>query len=239
MLATGTRIPDSSKRTPLTSPTALATLAADVREDARIVFTAHSIPVSMAERSLYRRHLEESAAAIAARLGRSNFALVYQSRSGRPEDPWLGPDIGDYLKEEHHKGLRAAVLCPVGFLCDHVEVLYDLDVEAANVCREIGLPMARASAVNDHPRFIDTMADAVIQTVRRYDHARPLQIVAAASDRRSNQLPVASVPSASRRSRQAPSRRNSKSLESRIPIRCPESLHPWHSRHPGTRSPSP
>ncbi len=159
--------------------TALATLAADVREDARIVFTAHSIPVSMAERSLYRRHLEESAAAIAAHLGRSNFALVYQSRSGRPEDPWLGPDIGDYLKEEHHKGLRAAVLCPVGFLCDHVEVLYDLDVEAANVCREIGLPMARASAVNDHPRFIDTMADAVIQTVRRYDHARPLQIVAA------------------------------------------------------------
>jgi ferrochelatase len=157
---------------------ALATLAADVREDARIVFTAHSIPVSMAERSLYRRHLEESAAAIAARLGRSNFALVYQSRSGRPEDPWLGPDIGDYLKDEHRKGLRAAVLCPVGFLCDHVEVLYDLDVEAANVCREIGLPMARASAVNDHPRFIDTMADAVIQTVRRYHHARPLQIVA-------------------------------------------------------------
>ena len=78
------------------------------------------------------------------------------------------------------------MLCPVGFLCDHVEVLYDLDVEAANVCREIGLPMARASAVNDHPRFIDTMADAVIKTVRRYDHARPLQIVAAAS----NQSPV-------------------------------------------------
>ena len=115
----------------------------------------------MAERSLYRRHLDESAAAIAARLGRSDYALVYQSRSGRPEDPWLGPDVGDYLKDEHRNGLRAVVLCPVGFLCDHVEVLYDLDVEAATVCREIGLPMARASAVNDHPRFIDTMADAV------------------------------------------------------------------------------
>ncbi|MEN3339058.1 MAG: protoporphyrin/coproporphyrin ferrochelatase [Acidobacteriota bacterium] len=160
---------------------ALATLPADLQRVARIVFTAHSIPVSMAERSLYRRHLEESAAAIAARLGRTDFALVYQSRSGRPEDPWLGPDVGEYLKEEHARGLRAVVLCPVGFLCDHVEVLYDLDIEAANVCRDIALPMARASAVNDHPRFIDTMVDAVMQTVRRYDHARPLQIVAAAS----------------------------------------------------------
>src|SRR3954451_10233342 len=158
---------------------ALTTLGPELSADARIVFTAHSIPVSMAERSLYRRHLEESAAAIAARLGRSNYALVYQSRSGRPEDPWLGPDVGDYLKDEHSRGLRAVVLCPVGFLCDHVEVLYDLDVEAATICREIGLPMARASAVNDHPRFIDTMADAVIKTVRRYEHARPLQIVAA------------------------------------------------------------
>ncbi len=158
---------------------ALATLPAHLRDDARIVFTAHSIPVSMAERSLYRQHLEASAAAIASRLGRADFALVYQSRSGRPEDPWLGPDVGEYLKDEHAKGLRAAVLCPVGFLCDHVEVLYDLDVEAAGVCRDIGLPMARAKAVNDHPRFIDTMADAVRQTVRRYEHARPLQIVPA------------------------------------------------------------
>lgn len=159
---------------------AQTTLPADVRGSARIVFTAHSIPTSMAERSLYRRHLEESSAAIAGRLGTTDFALVYQSRSGRPEDPWLAPDVCDYLREEHGKGLAAAVLCPVGFLCDHVEVLYDLDVEAASVCREIGLPMARARAVNDDPRFVDTMADSVVQTVRRYEHARPLQIVGAA-----------------------------------------------------------
>ena len=160
--------------------TALATLAADVREPMRASCSPRTaFPCRWRSARSIGGTCEESAAAIAARLGRSNCALVYQSRSGRPEDPWLGPDIGDYLKEEHRKGLRAAVLCPVGFLCDHVEVLYDLDVEAANVCREIGLPMARASAVNDHPRFIDTMADAVIQTVRRYDHARPLQIVAA------------------------------------------------------------
>jgi ferrochelatase len=159
--------------------TVLETLPAPLRDRARIVFTAHSIPVSMAERSLYRRHLEESSAAIAARLGRTDFALVYQSRSGRPEDPWLGPDVCDYLREERQKGLAAVVLCPVGFLCDHIEVLYDLDVEAADVCRQIGLPMARASAVNDHPRFVDTMVDAVRETIARYDRTRPLQIVAA------------------------------------------------------------
>jgi ferrochelatase len=159
---------------------ALAVLPDDVRRSARIVFTAHSIPTAMAERSLYRRHLEESCAAIAARLGTTDFALVYQSRSGRPEDPWLGPDVCDYLREERAKGLAAVVLSPVGFLCDHIEVLYDLDIEAADVCREIGLPMARASAVNDDTRFVDTMADAVEQTLRRYAHARPLQIVNAA-----------------------------------------------------------
>jgi protoporphyrin/coproporphyrin ferrochelatase len=157
---------------------ALATLPAHLRDGARVVFTAHSIPTAMAERSLYRRHLEQSSAAIARRLGRGDYALVYQSRSGRPEDPWLGPDICEYLKDSRQRGLTAAVLCPVGFLCDHIEVLYDLDIEAAEVCRDIGLPMARAAAVNDDPRFIDTMADAVAEVMHKYDHARPLQVVA-------------------------------------------------------------
>lgn len=160
---------------------ALATLPHDVRGRARVIFTAHSIPVPMAQRSLYERHLQESSQAIAAQLRTTDYAIVYQSRSGRPEDPWLGPDVCDYLREEHAKGLAAAVLCPVGFLCDHIEVLYDLDVEAAGVCREIGLRMARASAVNDHPRFIDAMADMVQQTIRRYAGRRPLEIVPAAA----------------------------------------------------------
>jgi protoheme ferro-lyase len=105
-------------------------------------------------------------------------AVVFQSRSGRPEDPWLGPDICDYLREEAAKGLRAVVIAPIGFICDHIEVLYDLDVEAAGVCRELGLPMARAQTVNDHPLFVEALADVVIDTYRRYDRARPLQIVA-------------------------------------------------------------
>jgi protoporphyrin/coproporphyrin ferrochelatase len=162
---------------------ALDQLAPDRRGRATIVFTAHSIPVPMAERFPYQRQLEETAHAVAARVqaktGRSrDWALVFQSRSGRPEDPWLAPDVCDYLRDECAKGLTAAVLSPIGFLCDHIEVLYDLDVEAAAVCREIGLPMVRAKSVNDHPRFADAMADAVMQTVTRYSTGRPLTVVA-------------------------------------------------------------
>jgi ferrochelatase len=110
----------------------------------------------------------------------SDWVLAFQSRSGRPEDPWLEPDICDYLRTEQGSGLAAAVICPIGFVCDHVEVLYDLDREAANVCRELALPMARAETVNDDPLFIDMMADVVVSTIRRYEAGRrPLPVVPA------------------------------------------------------------
>jgi ferrochelatase len=133
----------------------------------------------MAARFPYQRQLEETAKAVADRVAVKDWVLVYQSRSGRPEDPWLGPDVCDYLREAAASGLPAAVLSPIGFICDHIEVLYDLDTEAAGVCRDLGLPMTRASAVNDHPRFVDAMADAVIQTIERYRGGRPLEIVGA------------------------------------------------------------
>jgi len=151
-------------------------LPGNVRDDARIVFTAHSIPKSMAEASQYEHQLSRSCAAIAAQVGRE-WALVYQSRSGRPQDPWLEPDVCDYLRREHQQGLAAAIICPVGFVCDHIEVLYDLDREAADVCASIGLPMVRAAAVNDDPLFLDMMADVVLKTLRRYESGRPLPIV--------------------------------------------------------------
>ncbi len=88
-------------------------------------------------------------------------------------------DVCDYLREARAGGLEAAILSPIGFVCDHVEVLYDLDVEAADVCDEIGLPMVRAQAVNDHPRFLDMMADVVLRVCNRYEHARPLELVSA------------------------------------------------------------
>jgi len=165
---------------------ALERLSPAVRDRARIVFTAHSIPASMAERFPYQRQLEETAIAVARRVmertGHTrDWALVFQSRSGRPEDPWLGPDVCDYLRDERAKGLAAAVLSPIGFVCDHIEVLYDLDIEAAAVCRDIGLPMARAKAVNDHPRFADAMVEAVMQTVDRYSTGRPLTLVSSST----------------------------------------------------------
>ena len=153
------------------------TLPADVRGQARLIFTAHSIPVPMAQRYPYEAQLRASARLIAEAAGRRDWTLVYQSRSGRPEDPWLEPDVCDYLRGQRAAGLTAAVLCPVGFLCDHIEVLYDLDVEAADTCREEGIAMARAEAVNVHPRFIDALADAVSETYGRYRMGTPLPLV--------------------------------------------------------------
>jgi ferrochelatase len=156
---------------------ALATLPESVRAGARLVFTAHSIPLHMAQSSQYETQLRESGRLVAERAGMREWALVYQSRSGRPGDPWLEPDVCDYLRRERAAGLSAAVLCPIGFVSDHVEVLYDLDREAAEVCREVGLPMARAESVNDDPRFLDMMADVVLRTIKRHEHGRPLPLV--------------------------------------------------------------
>jgi ferrochelatase len=162
---------------------ALERLPASVRDRARLVFTAHSIPVSMAERYPYREQLEDSVRLVMDHLRRESgrdrgWATVYQSRSGRPDDPWLAPDICDYLRAEAARGLPAAVLSPIGFVCDHIEVLYDLDVEAANVCRELGVPMVRAAAANDHPYFLDMMADVVTRTCQQYARGRAVQLVA-------------------------------------------------------------
>ena len=164
---------------------AIRRLPERLRAGAQLIFTAHSIPLSMAERYPYREQYEDTARlvaeAVAARAPelapRLPHATVYQSRSGRPEDPWLAPDVGEYLRDRRASGLQAAIVVPAGFICDHVEVLYDLDVEAADVCREIGLPMVRAQAVNDHPAFLDMMADVVLDVRRRYEHGRPLELV--------------------------------------------------------------
>lgn len=154
---------------------ARAQLPAPVRDAARLVFTAHSIPTRMADQSRYREQLQESSRLVAAAAEMKDWALVFQSRSGRPEDPWLGPDVSDYLRAERAAGLQAAVLCPIGFVCDHIEVLYDLDREAAGIANEIGLAMTRAEAVNDDPLFLDMMADVVRRTLSR----RPLPLVTA------------------------------------------------------------
>ena len=170
---------------------ALDRLPSDRRARARLVFTAHSIPLAMASESRYETELHESAALIATQLGWEDWALVYQSRSGRPQDPWLEPEICDYLRTARNGGLDAVVVSPIGFVADHIEILYDLDTEAAQVCEEYGIAIARAAAANDDPAFLDMLADVVGEACRRYATGTPLPIISAAAPTRTELPPPA------------------------------------------------
>ncbi len=128
---------------------------------ARVVFTAHSIPVAAAQRSPYAAELEATARAVAARLDGAAWELAYQSRSGSPRDPWLEPDVNATLRRLAEERVPGVAVAPIGFVCDHVEVLYDLDVEARATATDLGLPFARAATVNDHPLFIRMLAELV------------------------------------------------------------------------------
>jgi protoporphyrin/coproporphyrin ferrochelatase len=127
-----------------------------------LVFTAHSIPVPMADTSPYVEDFTAVARAVAGKLGHARWSLAYQSRSGRPEDAWLEPDVGAVVRCLARDGERDAVVVPAGFVCDHVEILYDLDVEAVETARAHGLTLHRAATVGDHPVFIDGLADLVV-----------------------------------------------------------------------------
>jgi ferrochelatase len=145
---------------------ALQVVPAGAQQDVQVIYTAHSIPVSMAVTCDYVRQLEEVRRLVSARLGVANDALVYQSRSGAPGQPWLEPDILDYLREVKARDLASAVvLAPIGFLCDHMEVLYDLDVEARQVCDWISLPMVRAKTVGVHPKFVAMIRELITERV--------------------------------------------------------------------------
>lgn len=157
---------------------ARATLTAPQRERARVVFTAHSIPADMPAADTYQRHLRQSAEDVAARLNLQDWALTYQSRSGRPQDAWLEPDVNDWLRAQAAAGTcESVIVSPIGFVCDHIEVLYDLEYEARATCTELGITMARAAAVNAHPAFVAALGDAVAETCTRYAAGRPLPMV--------------------------------------------------------------
>ncbi len=133
------------------------------RSTAHIAFTAHSIPISMASTSNYEIQLTETCRLVAEslKIDSDRWRLVYQSRSGRPTDPWLEPDIVDHLKDLRRQGVTAAVVQPIGFLSDHMEVLYDLDEEAQQASEEIGLRMVRAGSVGTHPKFIAMLGELI------------------------------------------------------------------------------
>jgi ferrochelatase len=134
----------------------LETLTVAQRAQARLIFTAHSIPLAMDRESGYSAQIEQSCRLTADELGLERWGVAYQSRSGNPHDPWLEPDIAQVLRETRG---QVAVVMPIGFICDHVEVLYDLDVEAASIARANALVMRRAPTVGDHPLFIRMIAE--------------------------------------------------------------------------------
>jgi ferrochelatase len=146
---------------------ALNQIPEERRASAGLIFTAHSIPMVMANSSPYVAQLTKACEAVAGSLGRSDWRLVYQSRSGPPSQPWLEPDIGDALREfaaARGKG-AAVVVSPVGFVSDHMEVLYDLDTEASQLCLELGIHMVRALTPGVHPRFVSMIRGLIAEAV--------------------------------------------------------------------------
>ena len=130
-----------------------------------VAFTAHSIPESMAGKCDYAMQLDETARLIANDLGVENWKVVYQSRSGSPSQPWLGPDICDHLKQLGGDGVANVVVAPIGFVSDHMEVVYDLDVEAQQVARELGMNLVRAATAGRHPSFIKMIRELILERV--------------------------------------------------------------------------
>ena len=133
-------------------------------QNPQIVYVAHSVPMSMANTSDYVKQLEEVRRLASQAIGIQNDVLVYQSRSGALGQPWLEPDILDYLREVKEKNLAGAlVIAPIGFISDHMEVLYDLDIEARHLCDQLGLPMARAKTVGTHSKFVAMIRELIVE----------------------------------------------------------------------------
>ncbi len=140
----------------------------------RVVFTAHSIPMAMATTSPYVKQLSESARLIAERLGMSEWDLVYQSRSGPPQVPWLDPDICDHLDTLKQVGVNNVVVSPLGFVSDHMEVLFDLDLEARDHAAELGMNYVRASTPGNDPRMIDMIVELIRERLEDWPERRTL-----------------------------------------------------------------
>lgn len=171
--ALGTRAPRVDKlRAFHDHPGFIAASAARVREAfarlpeeraarAALVFSAHSIPTTMAQSSRYEAQLQETCALVAAEGPPRTWDLVYQSRSGPPQQPWLEPDVCAHLRTLASRGVQDVVLVPIGFVSDHMEVVYDLDTEAADVARQLGLGLVRATTVGTHPAFVAMLRELV------------------------------------------------------------------------------
>jgi ferrochelatase len=130
-----------------------------------VAFTAHSIPVTMAKNCAYEAQLRETGRLVAEAVAIDDWAVVYQSRSGPPQVPWLGPDVSEQLAAVAARGVPSVVVAPIGFISDHMEVQYDLDVEARETAERLGLAYARAGTAGTHPAFVAGLADLIRERV--------------------------------------------------------------------------
>ena len=142
---------------------ALDQIPVERRAATEIVFTAHSIPSEMARHCAYELQLAESARLIADAIGTTRYRLAYQSRSGSPHVPWLEPDILDELTALHEADVLDVVIVPLGFVSDHMEVLFDLDHEAREHAARLGMTMVRAGTVGTHPRFVTMIRELIAE----------------------------------------------------------------------------
>ncbi len=142
---------------------ALAQVPAERRDRAMLVFTAHSIPLGMAAGCQYVDQLNEASRLVAEMVGQSGWQLAYQSRSGSPSQPWLEPDINGALRTFAENGVEDVVVVPIGFISDHMEVVYDLDTEARSTAEALGLNLVRAGTVGVHPRFIRMIRELIVE----------------------------------------------------------------------------
>ena len=136
-------------------------------DQAVVLFTAHSIPDSMAAGCNYVKQLEEASRLVAESSGATNWKLVYQSRSGRPSQPWLEPDVCDYIEEVAGQGIKEVVIMPIGFVSDHMEVIFDLDVEARETCEKVGIKLTRAGTAGTHPLFVEMIRELVLERMNK------------------------------------------------------------------------
>ena len=143
---------------------ALATIPAARRDKVQLIYTAHSIPLSMAENCRYEAQLLEASRLVSEGVGVARWRLAYQSRSGPPQQPWLEPDVGDALRAIRQQGeVHDVLVVPIGFISDHLEVLYDLDVEAQQLADELELNMIRVATVGTHPRFVQMIRELIVE----------------------------------------------------------------------------
>ncbi|MBN2473433.1 MAG: ferrochelatase [Pirellulales bacterium] len=148
---------------------ALAEIPAERRTAARVIYTAHSLPLAMAQACPYQQQLREACRLVSERVGLRDWQLVYQSRSGPPSQPWLEPDIGNYLRQwagDHPGG--DVVVVPIGFVSEHMEIVYDLDLATRSVCEQLRLNMVRAAVVGCHGRFVQMIRELINERIQPY-----------------------------------------------------------------------